>query len=726
MGLIDAGDDGRRFGPGFFDLIIVDEAHRSIYNRYGEIFDYFDALVVGLTATPRADVDHNTYRLFHLDDGVPTDAFELDDAIAGGYFVPPVARPIDLGFMTRGIRYADLSDAERERWDELEWQDGEIPDAIDAAAMNRWLFNEDTVDKVLEVLFTEGRRVGGGDRLGKTIIFAKNQHHADYIESRIDAHYPEQRGTLARVITHNSGPYAQTLIDAFATPGSAPDIAISVDMLDTGIDIPDVVNLVFFKPVNSATKFWQMVGRGTRLRPGLYGPGDDKADFVIFDVCGNIDFFNEELPEASATTARSLSERAFLLRTRLLALLRSADDPAVTALRSGLAARLHGAIVGMNRDNFIVRRHLRAVERFAGLDAWTAFGPEHLTAAAELAGLPSAAEQDADEAARRFDALVLTAQVAVAEGEPVRAGILSRLLGIVRALADQRSIPAVAAHAALLDAAADPAWWEGVDAVTLEQLRLRLRELVRLVGREQQVIVYTDFDDALADARELTLTRVVRASTGVPSATRCWDSWLAAPTWRCTGCDRAAAHDRRSRRARTRSHLGWRRRPRSAPRRSERSRRARTPHPLDRRHGAVGRRGDARRFRRRPGFHPPSARVRRSRHPAAHDRRPSRPAAPLRRPVRRARTAGAGRDLHRRTGQRADHAPPPGRRQRRPDQHGHGQRLTREAQPSTPRPMTTRMISFVPSRIWCTRRSRTTFSMPYSCRYPYPPCSCSA
>ncbi len=509
MGLIDAGDDGRRFGPGFFDLIIVDEAHRSIYNRYGEIFDYFDALVIGLTATPRADVDHNTYRLFHLDDGVPTDAFELDDAIAGGYLGPPVARPIDLGFMTRGIRYADLSVAERERWDELEWQDGEIPDAIDAAAMNRWLFNEDTVDKVLEVLFTEGRRVGGGDRLGKTIIFAKNQHHADYIESRIDAHYPEQRGTLARVITHNSGPYAQTLIDAFATPGSAPDIAISVDMLDTGIDIPDVVNLVFFKPVNSATKFWQMVGRGTRLRPGLYGPGDDKADFVIFDVCGNIDFFNEELPEASATTARSLSERAFLLRTRLLALLRSADDPAVTALRSGLAARLHGAIVGMNRDNFIVRRHLRAVERFAGLDAWTAFGPEHLTAAAELAGLPSAAEQDADEAARRFDALVLTAQVAVAEGEPVRAGILSRLLGIVRALADQRSIPAVAAHAALLDAAADPAWWEGVDAVTLEQLRLRLRELVRLVGREQQVIVYSDFDDALADARELTLTRVV-------------------------------------------------------------------------------------------------------------------------------------------------------------------------------------------------------------------------
>jgi type I restriction enzyme R subunit len=510
MGLIDSGEDAlRRFGPGYFDLIVVDEAHRSIYNRYGEIFSYFDALVVGLTATPRADVDHNTYRMFELDDGVPTDAFELDDAIAGGYLVPPVARPIDLGFMNRGIRYADLSETERERWDELEWKDGEIPDAIDAAAMNRWLFNEDTVDKVLEVLMSEGRRVGGGDVLGKTIVFAKNQRHAEFIESRFDANFPERRGEFARVITYASGPYAQTLIDAFSTTATNPRIAISVDMLDTGIDIPDAVNLVFFKPVNSHTKFWQMVGRGTRLRPDLYGPGDDKRDFVIFDVCGNIDFFNEELPEVPASRSLSLSERTFLQRARLLAALNGIDDADAAALRARIAGRLHRAVGAMNRDNFLVRRHLHAVEQFGSADAWSRFGVADLEAAAELAGLPSAAEQDADEAAKRFDALVLDAQVALATGETVPSGVASRIIGIAQALGDQRSIPAVAAQAALLDSLVDPTWWENVNVVMLERVRMNLRELVRLIGRESQAIVYSDFEDTLDPARDVVLTRVV-------------------------------------------------------------------------------------------------------------------------------------------------------------------------------------------------------------------------
>ncbi|HEY5224941.1 MAG TPA: DEAD/DEAH box helicase family protein [Microbacteriaceae bacterium] len=179
MHLIDTGDELRRFGPGFFDLVIVDEAHRSIYQKFGEIFEYFDALLLGLTATPKAEVDHNTYRLFELEDGVPTDEYPLDKAIADGYLVPPRARPIGLGFMRSGIRYDDLSDAEREEWDELEWgDDGEIPDEVPAAEINRWLFNADTVDKVLEILMTEGRRVAGGDVLGKTIVFARNVAHA--------------------------------------------------------------------------------------------------------------------------------------------------------------------------------------------------------------------------------------------------------------------------------------------------------------------------------------------------------------------------------------------------------------------------------------------------------------------------------------------------------------------------------------------------------------------
>lgn len=510
MNLIDVGDDDlRRFGPGYFDLIVVDEAHRSIYNRYGEIFDYFDALVVGLTATPRADIDHNTYRLFELEDGVPTDAYELDDAIASGYLVPPIARVIDLGFMSRGIRYADLSDEERAEWDALEWVDGEIPDEVDAAVMNRWLFNEDTVDKVLEILMTEGRYVQGGDLLGKTIIFAKNQHHAEFIQKRFDDHFPERRGGFAEIITHASGPYAHTLIGKFSTPGAEPHIAISVDMLDTGIDVPDVVNLVFFKPVHSQTKYWQMVGRGTRLRPDLYGPGMPKTDFIIFDVCGNIEYFNADLPEAAGGRAPSLSERSFLARLNLLGLLGGRDDEDAAGLRATLSTRFHAAVAGMNRDNFLVRKHRRTVDRFAEAEAWQQFGAADVGRAAELAGLPSAAESDSDEAAKRFDLLLLQAQLAVASGQTPPRMVVARVIDLAAALGERRGIPAVDQQAALIAAVGDPEWWNAATLTLLEAVRVRLRGLMRLIDRAGQAPIYTDFTDSVDGMRDVEIARVM-------------------------------------------------------------------------------------------------------------------------------------------------------------------------------------------------------------------------
>jgi type I restriction enzyme R subunit len=510
MNMIDAGEDElRRFGPGYFDLIVVDEAHRSIYNRYGEIFDYFDALVIGLTATPRADIDHNTYRLFQLEDGIPTDAYELDDAIAGGYLVPPTARVIDLGFMRRGIRYADLSDEEREQWDALEWQDGDIPDEVDAAVMNRWLFNEDTVDKVLEILMEEGHHVEGGDVLGKTIVFAKNQRHAEFIQERFDTHFPEYTGDFAEIITYASGPYAQKLIDDFSTTGKRPHIAISVDMLDTGIDIPDVVNLVFFKPVHSQTKYWQMVGRGTRLRPDLYGPGQPKTDFIIFDVCGNIEYFNADIPEAAGGRVPSVSERAFLARLRLLGLLAGRDDEDAIELRDKTAVRLHAVVAGMNRDNFLIRKHLRAVDRFTSAQSWKEFTAVDVDAATELAGLPTASESDPDEAAKRFDLLLLEAQVAVAAGESVPRTIVTRVIDLALALAQRRGIPAVDKQAALITAICDQEWWDAASLALLETVRVRLRGLVRLIDTSGQAPIYTDFTDTVAEKRDINVARVM-------------------------------------------------------------------------------------------------------------------------------------------------------------------------------------------------------------------------
>ena len=237
---------------------------------------------MGLTATPKDEVDRNTYKLFDLENGVPTDAYGLDEAVKDGFLVPPKTVSVPLKFQRQGIKYDDLSEDEKEEWDALEWnEDGTVPDRVEAEAVNKWLFNKDTVDKVLAHLMTHGLTVAGGDRLGKTILFAKNQAHADFIAERFDANYPHRKGEFARVITFKVE-YAQSLIDSFEIKEKPPHLALSVDMLDTGIDVPEVVNLVFFKVVRSKTKFWQMLGRGTRLCPDLFGPGKDKRYFQIF------------------------------------------------------------------------------------------------------------------------------------------------------------------------------------------------------------------------------------------------------------------------------------------------------------------------------------------------------------------------------------------------------------------------------------------------------------
>jgi type I restriction enzyme R subunit len=387
MGLIDdATDDGKggqkRFGVGHFDLIVIDEAHRSVYQKYRAIFEYFDCLLVGLTATPKDEIDHNTYGLFDLEDGVPTDAYPLDQAVADGHLVPPLAVSVPLKFQRDGIRYAQLSEAEKEQWDALEWsEDGSPPpNEVEAAALNKWLFNTDTVDKALAHLMTKGQKVAGGDRLGKTIVFAKNNDHAEFIAERFNVNYPQHKGEFARVVTYKTT-YAQTLIDAFSAKDKAPHIAISVDMLDTGIDVPEVLNLVFFKIVRSRTKFWQMVGRGTRLCPDLFGPGEHKKFFYLFDYCQNLEFFSQNPATTDGSASESLGTRLFKARLSLIDELdrevvdgqhdneppaRYGLQPNREQLRDSTAGHLQMVVAAMNVENFVVRPQRRTVEKFAG------------------------------------------------------------------------------------------------------------------------------------------------------------------------------------------------------------------------------------------------------------------------------------------------------------------------------------------------------------------------
>ena len=508
MGLIDETKGGEaRFGVGHFDLVIIDEAHRSVYQKYGAIFRYFDSLLVGLTATPRDQVDRNTYRLFDLEPGVPTDAYELETAVADGFLVPPRGQQVDLKFPREGIDYDSLSDEEKEQWESLPWGDdvdpGDVPDRVDAAAVNSWLFNEDTVDKVLQHLMENGHRVAGGDRLAKTIIFARNHDHATFIEERFSHHYPHYKGHFARVIDHYAN-YPQTLIDDFSQKEKAPHIAVSVDMLDTGIDIPEVANLVFFKPVYSKIKFWQMIGRGTRLCPELFGPEDDKQDFRIFDFCFNFDFFRENPDGIERGETVPLGTRLFRSRVRLLARVQKTPDLDEDAKLAGsLTDELHGEVAAMNRDNFIVRMHLEDVDRYRERGAWDQLGDDDVERLQRnVAGLPSGTETDEIESLL-FDLTALTMQLAFAEGDQgAYETRRQRMVEIASLLEEKSAIPAVKAQLDYLAAMQEFEFWEGMSLARLEDLRVRLRGLVPLLDRKKRTIVYTDFEDEVLRVRD--------------------------------------------------------------------------------------------------------------------------------------------------------------------------------------------------------------------------------
>jgi type I restriction enzyme, R subunit len=527
MGLIEEARDGqRRFGVGHFDLVIIDEAHRSVYQKYGAIFEYFDSLLVGLTATPKDEVDRNTYRLFNLENGVPTDNYTLDEAVRDGFLVPPKAVSVPLRFQREGIAYDQLSEEEKEEWDALDWNDdGAIPNRVEAEAVNRWLFNKDTVDKVLEHLMTRGLKVAGGDRLGKTIIFAKNHDHAQFIAERFNINYPHYKGEFARVIDFETE-YVQNLIDNFSILTKDPHIAISVDMLDTGIDIPEVVNLVFFKLVRSKTKFWQMLGRGTRLCPELFGPGKNKEFFYVFDYCQNLEFFSQDLPGTEGTSGESLAKRLFKARLELIGELDNkmasetlpdgigqfADEAASYEqkkndgeLRTATAELLRTEIAAMNVNNFVVRPSRRLVEKYASVEAWVDLNATaYAELAHEVAGLPTELDAE-DEEAKRFDLLILNLQLAVLRHEPSFTRLRDQVKGIAGLLQDKAGIPMIQAELPLILELLTDEWWQDVTVRMLETVRRRLRSLVKLIEKKQRQPIYTDFEDLMGSEREFTL-----------------------------------------------------------------------------------------------------------------------------------------------------------------------------------------------------------------------------
>jgi len=494
--------DLRFYGIGHFDLIIIDEAHRSVYQKYKAVFDYFDAMLVGLTATPKTEVDHNTYGLFGIEDDNPTFAYELDKAVAEGFLVPPKAMSIPLKFLREGIRYKDLSDAEKEEY-ELKFGDptlNEAPEEISSAALNKWLFNTDTVDKVLNHLMTSGIKVQGGDKLGKTIIFAKNHAHAIFIEERFNNNYPEHAGKFLRVID-NYETKAQNLLEIFADPYEEhdPQIAVSVDMMDTGVDAPRVVNLVFFKQVKSATKFWQMIGRGTRLCPDLFGPGLDKKEFAIFDYCENFEFFDVNPDGIEGSLIKSLTQQVFEAQLEVALLIRenadSTDDQ--RALAESYIAELHQLVAGLNTDRFVVKAEMRAVVEYSDKARWANLSKSDILDVNTHLSKLILPNKDDDELARRFDILILNYQLALLTGAYSTDRYINKISGTAKALLKKQNIPAVAMQVPLLNELQTEPFWRSINVNHLENVRVAVRDLIKYLDKEKQVNVITSFEDDL-------------------------------------------------------------------------------------------------------------------------------------------------------------------------------------------------------------------------------------
>lgn len=499
------------FTPGHFDLIIVDEAHRSIYKKYQAIFEYFDGLVVGLTATPRNDVDRNTYRFFEIENDVPTFAYEYEKAVKEGYLVDYHTIKTSTDFMDRGIKYSELSDEEKEEYENTFAEDEDnLPEEIDSSAINSWLFNRDTIKKLLELLMEKGLKVKGGDELGKTIIFARNHRHAQKIVDTFNELYPEYKGEFAKLID-NQVKYNETIIDKFSSKEEWPQIAVSVDMLDTGVDVPEILNLVFFKPVKSKIKFWQMIGRGTRLCKDLFGVGLDKKEFYIFDYCKNFEFFSENPKGIETNSGISLTERIYGYKLDLIVELQNIkyqSDEKYCEYRNALIDDFIQEINKLNTESFMVRNKAHYVEQYSKKESWTYISTVDLMDIKDNL-IPLFSSMEDNEEAKRFDNLLYQLQVKRIRQEKTNR-CESAIIDTVTELEKLGTIPQIREKQELILKVAETDYLQEADFWTIEEIRKELRDLIQFIDPYMRPPVYIDIEDTLNDIDE----EYVYVSTG--------------------------------------------------------------------------------------------------------------------------------------------------------------------------------------------------------------------
>lgn len=507
--------EDKPFSVGRFDLVIIDEAHRSIFGKYGAIFNYFDSLLLGLTATPRNEVDKSTYDLFGMEDGAPNFAYELEDAVADGFLVNYRGFKRGSMILKDGIKYSSLSAQEKDQLEKV-WDYEETLQELNSGANVRgrdirsdeifkYIYNEDTIDLVLQDLMENGLKVQSGERIGKSIIFAYNHKHAELIVERFNLMYPTYGSEFCALID-NYVTYSQDLIDKMEVRDKDPQIAVSVDMLDTGIDIPDVLNLVFFKVVKSKIKFMQMIGRGTRLSQDIFGPGKDKECFYIFDWCRNFEFF-EKNPDGNVVKQNvSLTEHLFGLRAEIAFHLQHQkyqEDEFCKGLHDELKTVMKNQVGVLSDSHISVRHRWDAVSHFKSDEAWVCLTAANVeTLKCDIA--PLLPRNTQDENAKKFDVLVLAIELGYVNSEFNASKPIANVRGLAERLMTKASIPQVVAKMDTIKEVVNPVAWENLSLCWLEKVRLELRDLIKFLVGDGGKTFTLDIGDVLVDDGEST------------------------------------------------------------------------------------------------------------------------------------------------------------------------------------------------------------------------------
>lgn len=525
MNLIDC--ENKKFGVVKFDLIIIDECHRSIYNKYQAIFNYFDSLLIGLTATPREKVDLSTYDVFELPKGEPTFNYDYKTAVEERFLVNYYVSNKTTNILNDGLTYNDLSDDEKKDYENLfSDENGEIPSKIDATKFYAEIINENTVDTVLQTLMNEGIKVDGGDKLGKTIIFAQKHEQAKVIVDRFHKLYPEYGNDYCKLIDYHVN-YVGSIIDDFKDKEKEPVIAVSVDMLDTGIDVPEIVNLVFFKRVFSSIKFWQMIGRGTRTCKGLnvFSPKrefftfedlsvestmrkdyEDKQGFLIFDFCGNFEFFEMKPEGKNDILSTSLAQKIYEIKVDLVAELQKNEHQSNEEHKKYYEKwkkELIGEVKNFKRYLINVKTNLKYVDKYSEIQSWDYISLYDVKEIKKYIA-PLVTSLENDEKAKRFDLFLLNMELEEIIGEKDYTKAIQKVTDICYILLDKTTIPMVNAKKELLNTFVNSIYWSNINIEKLEKVRTELRELIKFITTQYRIIK-SDFQDNLINKSSVHL-----------------------------------------------------------------------------------------------------------------------------------------------------------------------------------------------------------------------------